>query len=137
MAVVSSTSSAAARASPGRRWRAKAPTITFWRTVMLPNGLTSWKVRQRPRRQRRSGARSVTVRSWKRISPASGLMKPVTSEKSVVFPAPLGPITPTISPSSTSKLMSRTAERPPNRFETPRTSRSDAMVRQPAPPAGG
>jgi len=33
------------------------------------------------------GREVVTVRSWKRISPASGLMKPLTSEKSVVLPA--------------------------------------------------
>src|SRR5438876_4600040 len=43
---------------------------------------------------------------------------PVTRLKSVVLPAPFGPISPTISPASTSSDTSSTATMPPNRFVT-------------------
>src|SRR5438105_15863817 len=44
--------------------------------------------------------------------------------KAVVFPAPLGPLRPTISYSSTCKLTSSRACRPPNRIESSRASRT-------------
>src|SRR3954447_17065983 len=43
----------------------------------------------------------------------------------VVFPAPFGPISPTISNSLTSRLTSCSACRPPNRIERSRTSSTD------------
>src|SRR5262249_7199096 len=42
--------------------------------------------------------------------------------KSVVLPAPFGPMSPTTSPGATSRLAPRTAWSPPNRFRTPATS---------------
>src|SRR6266542_6090466 len=42
---------------------------------------------------------------------------------SVVFPEPLGPMSPRISPSPSSKLTWETAASPPNRLVTPRASR--------------
>ena len=48
--------------------------------------------------------------------------------KTVVFPAPLGPMRNTISPSSTWKLTSLVASSPPNRLFTFSNSRSRAMA---------
>src|SRR5688500_7494130 len=49
---------------------------------------------------------------------------PVRQLKNVVLPAPLGPMSPTISWSYTTKSTSETAVRPPNRLVTPRASRT-------------
>src|SRR2546428_7316492 len=56
-----------------------------------------------------------------RISPEVGSSAPTRHEKSVVFPAPLGPMIPKMSPGMTSKSMGARARRPPKRFEMPRT----------------
>src|SRR5438309_12036933 len=47
--------------------------------------------------------------------------------KSVVLPAPLGPMRPTISPGSTASEISLLASRPPKRFVTASTLSSGAM----------
>ena len=49
--------------------------------------------------------------------------RPLTTSKSVVFPAPLGPMRPVMLPSPTSRLTPSRAWRPPKRFLTPRTVR--------------
>ena len=49
----------------------------------------------------------------KKIFPEEGFSAPAIILKVVVFPAPFGPIKPTISPSGTSKLTPRTAFKPP------------------------
>src|SRR5271167_1634805 len=49
---------------------------------------------------------------------------------SVVLPAPLGPISPRISPSARVKVTSDTATKPPKRLVTPLTS-SKALIRSP------
>src|SRR5947207_8976794 len=54
----------------------------------------------------------------------------------VVFPAPLGPITETISPFWTSRLTLVTACTPPNAFETSRISTS-ALIRRSGPRTRG
>src|SRR6516164_6501027 len=51
--------------------------------------------------------------------------------KSVVLPAPLGPISPRISPSASVKLTSETATSPPKRLVTPLTS-SKAVIQSPS-----
>src|SRR5881396_1272136 len=76
-----------------------------------------------PSAQTRCGAHPAIFRSQRRIAPASGLKAPVIRLKSVVFPEPLGPMTPISSPSSTAKLTSLTARTPPNALETRSTSR--------------
>src|SRR5438309_2534424 len=53
---------------------------------------------------------------------------PVIRLKSVVLPAPFGPITLTISPSSTPRSRSDTTASPPNESETPRSSSSGASA---------
>ena len=54
--------------------------------------------------------------------PASGRRNPETTSKSVVFPAPLGPMMPTISPWSACNDTSCRALLPPKLSESPRTS---------------
>ena len=68
------------------------------------------------------------------MPPSSGVEPPIRSNR-VVFPAPLGPMKPTISRSATSKPTSWTARRPPKLRVAPRTSSAvDAsMADMPAP----
>src|SRR6267142_1458082 len=111
--------------SPGsaRRW---VPTSTFWSTVYSRNSAVAWNVRAMPRRQISDG-RSPEIRSrLKRISPAVRGMTPVIRLKTVLLPAPLGPMRPWIEPGATVMERSATACRPPKRRETPRSSRSKA-----------
>src|SRR6478736_2250131 len=55
--------------------------------------------------------------------------------KIVVLPAPLGPMSPTISNSPTRRLTSCNAWRPPKRIETPAVSRTDIDALRPPAPA--
>jgi hypothetical protein len=58
------------------------------------------------------------------ISPWEGLRKPLRRAKRVVFPAPLGPMTPTISPGVIPKDTAARALKPPKSLERFFTSRS-------------
>src|SRR5712691_3164343 len=58
------------------------------------------------------------------IWPELGASAPTRQEKSVVLPAPFGPMIPKISPAKTLKSIDERARTPPKRFETPRTDRS-------------
>src|SRR6188768_2753129 len=51
--------------------------------------------------------------------PASGLSKPVRRLKSVVFPAPFGPMSAVMAPRGISRCSTSTAVRPPNVRRTP------------------
>src|SRR5208282_1438905 len=62
------------------------------------------------------------------MSPALGAWMPVTRLTNVVLPAPLGPISPRISPRSSRIETSSLATRPPKRLVRPRVSRSLAML---------
>src|SRR5215469_6705723 len=53
---------------------------------------------------------------------------PAMTLNSVDLPAPLGPISPTISPALTSRLTSETATRPPKRLVRPRIESSGAAL---------
>src|SRR5690606_1269503 len=65
-----------------------------------------------------------------------GFRNPVTTLKVVVLPAPLGPIRPRISPSSTWNDRSATAAKPPKKRLRSSTRRSSRVVAPPdAPPA--
>src|SRR5262249_39012251 len=64
----------------------------------------------------------------KRTLPESGFTYPVMRLKTVVFPAPLGPMRKTISPSSTWKLTSLVARSPPKRLLTFSNSRIRAIA---------
>src|SRR6478609_8487074 len=54
--------------------------------------------------------------------PASGRNRPVTIDRVVVLPAPLGPTSPKNDPRGTSRSMPRTAMRSPKRLPSPRTA---------------
>src|SRR4029453_5246202 len=60
-----------------------------------------WNVRTRPRRVTRSARQAVMSSPSKTTRPASGGISPETQLKSVVFPAPLGPIRPVMVPART------------------------------------
>src|SRR5881396_278829 len=67
-------------------------------------------------------------------APASGRRWPVMRLKSVVLPAPLGPMMAAISPRATARLTPPTASNPPNALRTSRTSSTAAT---PEAPGGG
>src|SRR6266852_3184775 len=75
-----------------------------------------------PRRQIAHGLSPSMGRPRKRTLPASAGSWPVRMLKSVVFPAPFGPISARISPAGSTKRTSSTACTPPNDFRTPVTS---------------
>ena len=73
-------------------------------------------------RRRRCGRTRSSAAPSKRTVPASARTKPQMTLKSVVLPAPLGPITPTTSPGATASDTSSRAVNPPKRTVTPATS---------------
>ncbi|CAB4708088.1 unannotated protein [freshwater metagenome] len=100
----------------------------------MENSPASWKERIRPRRPRASGESRVTSWPSKTTRPSSGVVKPATSSKVVVLPAPLGPIRPRISPLRTSRSTPRTARTPPKDLRRPVTVRRG---REPVTTGGG
>src|SRR6185312_8123949 len=104
--------------------------MMFSRTLMRANGWVIWKVRTMPAAQMRCGARPVMSWPCRVMRPVSGLWKPAMVANSVVLPAPLGPIRPTISPERTSSEAWSTALRPPNALESARTSSMAAASEQ-------
>src|SRR5215212_4108396 len=89
----------------------------------------TWKVRARPSLARASGGRRVTSAPAKDTAPEVTGKSPVRQLKKVDLPAPLGPIRPRISPSSTVTDASSTALKAPNAFITLRASISMAARR--------
>ena len=109
-----SSVSRARRAPPRMKWRLCVPTRTFSSTVIVEKSSTFWNVRAMPRcTTRYVGVRSSDFPS-NTSSPDCGLYSRVITLKSVVFPAPFGPISPTISPGSASIETSSSATIPPN-----------------------
>ena len=112
-------------ARPPGRW---PPVSTFSSTVISANGRGIWKVRPTPRAMRRFRASRDT--SWPPILivPDVGLRLPASRLNSVVLPAPLGPISPSISPAPSAIDMPSTARRPPNCLVRPRASISGTAL---------
>ena len=99
-----------------------AATSRFSISVICGKGRGIWNVRPSPRLRRVcAGSRSIAAPS-SRIVPPVGRTVPAMQLKSVVLPAPFGPISPTISPRRTAIETESTAATPPNRRETARTS---------------
>ena len=67
-----------------------------------------------------------------RSSPASGSSSPAIIRKSVVLPAPFGPITPTMPPGGSENDRSSTSRRSPKPFATPSASTTRSPSRGPA-----
>src|SRR5258708_35326226 len=70
-----------------------------------------------PSSPRLSAASMETLRSPTKMSPLVGLKSPERRFTSVDFPAPFGPMTAWISPTTSSSDTSLTAARPPKRFD--------------------
>ena len=99
-----------------------AATRRFSISVISGKGRGIWKVRPRPWRSRVcAGWPSIAVPSSV-IRPALGFNVPAMRLKRVVFPAPFGPISPTISPRPIAIDTASTALTPPKCRETARTS---------------
>jgi len=96
-----------------------AAIITFSASVMSRNGRTTWWVSAKPSCARRWIGMRVMSRPSKRTVPACGARIPVSRRKSVVLPAPFGPMRPTSSPRSTAIETSSTACTPPKAIERP------------------
>ena len=105
-----------AAASPG-------PTSRFSSTVICRKSRVSWNVRPIPSRLMRWDPVRVISVPRNRIFPASTRVTPVMALNSVDFPDPFGPITPVMVPARTPKLTPPSARTPPNRTDTPSTSR--------------
>src|SRR5580692_1566442 len=103
--------------------------MTFSSTVMESKLRTTWKVRAMPSSEHCSGG-SLEIRCPASLtSPESGVTSPEIELNSDVLPAPFGPISPRISPSRTSKLISTLAATPPKDLLTLSTSSSRGIVR--------
>ena len=85
---------------------------------MFGNRCTVWNVRAMPSLVTWFGARPTMLAPRKRMLPSSGSYRPVTTLNIVLLPAPLGPITETISPGSTWKVSPDRAYRPPKCLAT-------------------
>src|SRR5205807_10382073 len=85
--------------NPTRVWADKA-TCTVSATVRPGKRRASWKLRARPNADRYSAGRSATSSPKTRTRPAFGWEAPEMTLRSLVFAAPLGAVTPTISPAS-------------------------------------
>ena len=72
----------------------------------MPNRATLW------------GASPEIDAPCQRMSPLSSLYTPLMQLSSVVFPAPLGPMMPRISPFATEKVTPSSAATPPKRLVT-------------------
>src|SRR5262249_5138842 len=104
---------------------------------MFRNSRRLWNVRAIPSRVMLCGCIPAMERPAKRTSPDPGWYTPVITLNTVVLPAPLGPITLTISRFPTCRSSSQSACRPPNDSERPSRSRTDPSARAPltaAPP---
>src|ERR1035437_3311722 len=77
-----------------------------------------WKVRAIPARPRRWGGQREMFSPRESIRPRVGSKSPVSTLNMVVFPAPLGPIRPTMRPAGTSSETSSRATSPPKRIVT-------------------
>lgn len=83
--------------------------------------LGRWNVRPTPSRVRWSGRSPCTGSPTTWTVPADARASPEMALSSVLLPAPLGPITPKVSPRATSKETEFTATSPPKRTVTSRT----------------
>src|SRR5690242_8745243 len=92
-----------------------------------------WNVRPTPSRQTRRGFRPVMSRPSSRTLPASGGNWPFSMLKQVLLPAPLGPISASISPGARVKETPCTARTPPKDFC--RSSTSSVWAGMPCLPA--
>src|SRR5262245_11119759 len=106
-----------------------APTRTFSNTVIASNGWGIWCVSAMPARHRTCAGIVVTSRPSKTTRPRSGRSRPAIRWSAVVLPAPLGPMTPTASCSSTDRLRRSMTRSEPKARETSSSARSAGGLR--------
>src|SRR3989442_2741178 len=106
-----------------RAWTASRQ---FSSTVRVGKRLVIWNVRASPSAARRCGATRVTSRSKRRMAPDVTGSSPEMRLKSVVLPAPLGPMSARRSPGRTASATPSTARSPPNAFETASSLRASS-----------
>ena len=80
---------------------------------MFGNSRTFWKVRAMPSEVTMLGSRPTIDSPSKSMAPSVGATRPEMALKNVVLPAPFGPMTLTISPSSMWKFNPDRASSPP------------------------
>src|SRR3984957_6823105 len=114
-----------ARSCQPVRPRPRAARPRFSHTVSSRKIFTSWKVRPMPRRATSCSLSPPIGAPSCSTLPESACSRLVMRLKTVLLPEPLGPISPTTVPASTSKLQPLTAKRPPNRLVRPRTASRD------------
>ena len=90
----------------------RSPTSMFSSTVRSSNTPPDWNVRASPCRARTCAGSESSRAPSKRTSPEY-LAKPVSASTNVVFPAPLGPISPTNPPAGTLSDTESSATTPP------------------------
>src|SRR6185295_6196737 len=117
----------AAERIPPRRL-AWAPTSTLSSAESARKTSVFWNVRPTPAWAMRCGLSCVSSIPAKVNRPRWGRYRPVRTLKTVVFPAPLGPIRPKISPSPTSKPTPLSAARPPKAMARSSTARIGTLV---------
>src|SRR6266446_7283379 len=103
----------------------------FSSTVIRASGLGISNVRPTPSRamawEGSPSRRSVPRRIW----PRSARVRPLITLKSVVLPAPFGPMRPVIEPSATARVQPARASTPPKRLVMPVTVSSSAVTGPP------
>src|SRR5687768_12957329 len=111
--------------SPRRRARgATSGTITLATIGRWRNGRVFWNVPAMPRSTTSQGRRPEMSSPLNTMRPLSGRRIFVIRRSSVVLPAPLGPMRPTISSRASAKLMLLTAVRPPKRLVNSSTAKN-------------
>src|SRR5208283_1076861 len=98
------------------------PTMIFSSVVISPKSSRCWNVRAMPLRDMLRAEKLVMSNPEKKTSPLSGAVMPVTISRSVVFPAPLGPIRALMDFSRALKFTLLSAASPPKLFDTFLTS---------------
>src|SRR5919106_2687635 len=111
-----------------------APTRTFSKTVIASKGCGIWWVSAMPARQRAWAGSAVTSRPSKSTAPRSGRRRPAITLSAVVLPAPLGPMTPIASRSSTASVRRSSTCSEPKARETSWSARSAVGLRLPERP---
>src|SRR5262245_25081335 len=104
--------------------RMSTATRTFSRTDSSENSSRRWNVRAIPWRARFDGFAREMSSPARSTRPCDGGSSPVITLKSVVLPAPFGPMRPVTAPSDAVRSTPSSAVLPPNRTVTPRTSSS-------------
>ena len=113
---------------PGRRRAASCASARCSPTVRCSRTRPPCSTIPMPNRTRSRDTRPLISRPSNRMAPASGEVRPIRTSSRVDFPAPLGPTSPTRSPTHTSRSKPSSALIEPRSTATPRTVRRGALA---------